>query len=450
MSVAERIRRLLATDSRSRRLLVAAGLYVFAVVILALVVGDRLWEHTPYNHYAHLADAWLHGRQDLANGPPPYAGNNDFALFHGKTYISFPPFPAVLMLPLVALAGSPENFRDAQFIVWLAGLSPAFLFLVLEKLRRTGRSDRTEIENVVWAFLLTFGTVFFFSAVQGTVWFAAHVVCVALMGLYVLFSLDGEHPWLAGLAMACMWMTRPTTLLTTPFFLIEAFLASSSNRNEGFDEMLHTLDRRAFGKRLVAFAVPVALSLGIGSWMNFTRFGNPSPTAFGHEFLTVGWQTRIRTWGLFSYHYLAKNLGVMLTLLPYPPQPKTLGEPLFRVNQHGLALWFTTPFYVWILWPKERSRLFLACVAATLGPLVMNLLYQNSGWSQFGYRFSNDYVVLLFVMLALCKRPMKGWFWVAAVWAVGWNLFGAMSFERAKFANYYFHDGSQSVVYQPD
>ena len=62
---------------------------------------QRLTEHTPFNHYALLADAWLHGRQDLANGAPAYAMDNDFAEFQGKTYISFPPFPAVLMLPFV-------------------------------------------------------------------------------------------------------------------------------------------------------------------------------------------------------------------------------------------------------------------------------------------------------------------------------------------------------------
>jgi hypothetical protein len=30
-----------------------------------------------------------------------------------------------------------ENFRDGQFVVWLAGVGPAVLFLVLEKMRRT-------------------------------------------------------------------------------------------------------------------------------------------------------------------------------------------------------------------------------------------------------------------------------------------------------------------------
>ena len=36
-----------------------------------------------------------------------------------------------------------------------------------------------------------------------------------------------------------------------------------------------------------------------------------------------------------------------------------------------------------------------------VGPMVLVLLYQNSGWRQFGYRFSNDYAVLLFMLIAL-------------------------------------------------
>src|SRR5579863_1035564 len=109
--------------SAARRALLALGVYFVAAGVFAAFAGrDRLSEHTSYNHYALLADAWIHHRQDLAHGPPPYAMNNDFAEFEGKTYISFPPFPAVLMVPFVKLAGSPENFRDGQFVIWLAAL----------------------------------------------------------------------------------------------------------------------------------------------------------------------------------------------------------------------------------------------------------------------------------------------------------------------------------------
>ena len=47
----------------------------------------------------------------------------------------------MLMLPFVWLAGSPEAFRDGQFVIELAGIAPAVLWLVLEKLRRTKDLD---------------------------------------------------------------------------------------------------------------------------------------------------------------------------------------------------------------------------------------------------------------------------------------------------------------------
>ena len=44
-----------------------------------------------------------------------------------------------------------------------------------------------------------------------------------------------------------------------------------------------------------------------------------------------------------------------------------------------------------------------------------------------------------------------GWaFRAAAVWGVVWNLFGAVSFNRAEFAYYYYQDPTQRILYQPD
>src|SRR5690349_3342159 len=65
--------------TRSR---IALGLYVLVTAACFLTVArDRLHSHTPANHFALLADAWLHGRLDLGGPPPPYTGNNDFAFF---------------------------------------------------------------------------------------------------------------------------------------------------------------------------------------------------------------------------------------------------------------------------------------------------------------------------------------------------------------------------------
>ncbi|MGD0524405.1 MAG: hypothetical protein ABSE49_04650 [Polyangiaceae bacterium] len=438
-------------ESRSRRLLLGAFVYLLCTTAYASVAGpDRLLHHTQYNHYALLADAWLHGRQYLANGPPSYAMNNDFVEFQGKTYISFPPLPAMLMLPLVKLSGSAEDFRDGQFIVWLSGLAPAFLFLVLEKLRRTGRAPRTERENVILSLLFAFGTVYFFTAVEGTVWFAAMVVATAASALYVLFALDAERPLLAGAMIGCLYLSRPPSILMALLFALEAIrVAMRSDR---------TIDLRDVARRYVLFALPILAAFAFVAWTNWTRYGRPTPVYFDHEFLTVAWRSRMMRWGMVSYHFLAKNLGVSLTSLPWVAAPDgraAFGAP-FKVNEHGLALWFTTPLYVWLLWPKrfdgEPGRKWLYVVAALSAalPAAMDLMYQNSGWRQFGYRFSNDYAVLLFVLFAVGARPMRWLFASAAAWGVAWNLFGAITFDRGVFDRFYFRDGSQTIVYQPD
>lgn len=513
--------------AKKRRLLIALAIYVVTVVVMMIIAGpQRVREHTPFNHYAQLAAAWLDGHNDLVHGPPAYAQNNDFAFFEGKWFISFPPFPAMLMLPMVALAGSPEEFQDGQFIVWLSGVAPAVLFLVLEKLRRTSRSERSEIENVALSLLFAFGTVYFFTAVQGTVWFAAHVVGAGLLCIYLLFALDASSPLLAGLLLGFMFLTRPTTALTASLFAFEALRVSCK---EGFvtegslaDRLEGTWDRvdkSAFFKRCATFALPVLACLAFASMYNHARFHTYNPNAFGHEYLTVVWQGRMEKWGLFGYHYLSKNLGVALTILPWfppkspgtgtprttlllfslfflvlplfgkPPEAKpaegersleksgkprtnvlaivsTLGvfavvmfvlfgganeaAPSLQINEHGLALWFTTPFYFWLLWPKNKGSLHAIVWVAAIGPIALDLMYQNSGWRQFGYRFSNDYAPLLFVLLAIGGRPLGTMFRAAAAWALAWNLFGAVSFDRSGYDKYYWREGTQKILYQDD
>jgi hypothetical protein len=456
MASDSRLARLMTPGSRSRRVILGLILYVVTTGVFATVAGpERLSQHTQFNHYALLADAWIHGRQDLPTGPPAYTGNNDFAQYvdpdtgQRKTFISFPPFPAVLMLPFVKLSGSAEDFRDGQFMVWLAGISPAVLFLVLEKLRRTGRSGRTEAANVGLSLLFAFGTVYFFTAVQGTVWFAAHVVGADLLALYVLFALDAERPAIAGAFLACAWLTRPPVLLAFPLLALEALRVSCKEGvpSEGSfyaraRATLARLDLPALVKRGAAFAAPILCALAFMSWMNYTRFHTANPTSFGHEHLTVAWHARIAKWGLFSLHYLAKNLGVAFTMLPW-------FRPL-QINEHGLALWFTTPIFVWILWPRSKGWLYATTAISAALPAIMDLLYQNTGWLQFGYRFSNDYSILLFVLVAIGARPLGWLFRAAAAWGVAWNLFGAVSFERAGYQQYYYREGSQTVLYQPD
>jgi hypothetical protein len=435
-------------SARQRALAVAAAVYAVATgVYLLFAAPATLSQHTPYNHFALLAESWLDGRLDLGGPPPAYAGGNDFSSFDGKWYVPFPPFPALLLVPFVWLAGSAEALPDGLVFIAFAGLAPALLFLVLDALSASGRSERSLRENALLALAFAFGSVYFFSAVQGTVWYAAHVVAAALAALYVYAALGARRPLLAGVALAAGMATRTPLAFALPLFLAELVAVCSKGGLAAFREprsALRELDRRRLLVSLGWFALPLTIVVVLTLAHNHARFGDPFEV--GYRYLTVVWRARIEKWGLFDYHYLARNLGVVLTSLPW------LGDARapVRITGHGLALWVTTPLYLWLAFPKRTGTFYFAVLVTALCVALPTLFYQNTGWVQFGYRFSNDYAVFLFVLLALGARRFGVTFVSAAIFAVLVNAFGAATFNREAGARYYYLERTQRVLYEPD
>lgn len=400
---------------------------IFAVcaAVYVAMLDTRLKGPSSQPHFLYQADAFLHGQLAIRADKPPT--DNDWVRHAGKIFVSFPPFPAVVVAPLVAIWG--VKAWDSLFWSVIAGLGPALLYVLLRRMRELGITERTPRDDLLLTTLFAFGSVFFYVAVQGTVWFAAHVVAVPLIALYLLCSLRASHPIWAGLLLGCAFMTRTTTLLLGIFFLFEAW--SSSER-----------DMRALAKKLALFAAPLLVIGLLAMAMNWSRFHDPFE--FGHSLLEIRWRSRIEKWGLFNYHYLGRNLAVMLASLPW----LTSSAPYVMISRHGLALWVTTPQLLHVLWPKRTSLTLVGLNVAAGAVAFVNLLYQNSGWIQFGYRFSLDYAVLLFALLAIGGRRFGKGFIALMVVAIGINLFGAITFDRAH--RYYDKDGSQKVIFQPD
>ena len=64
----------LGRDDRKRRVALALAVYVLCTLVFFLFAKpERLHEHTPFNHFALLAESWLEGRLDLGGPPPAYA-----------------------------------------------------------------------------------------------------------------------------------------------------------------------------------------------------------------------------------------------------------------------------------------------------------------------------------------------------------------------------------------
>jgi hypothetical protein len=428
------------------------ALYAVALAILAATAGNRMARQSSDPHFAFQADAWLHGK--LAIDPPPEKGDDwakvetvlldDGSQVRGRRltskgkkglfrtvggdelatsrirrslgftyYVCFPPVPALLLLPQAAVHGRRAN--DVVPTVLMAALVLPLAFVTLGRLRAAGLSRRTPAEDVWLAACLAFGTVFFFSAVQGRVWFTAHVVGVVLALGYLLGTIEARRPIAAGVCLGLAAMTRTPMAFLFPLFLYEAWRTSAQQGSP---------DLRRFVRLCLRFAVPVAIIAAIGVAYNMARFDQP--TEFGHSYLAVRQQAQMEESGLFSLAYLGRNLAVALALLP-----RLSSEPPFvQIGGHGLALWFTTPILFFLLWPRERGPGHRALWLTVTLVAVPSLVYQNSGWLQFGYRFALDYMPLLIILLAVGGRPLGRPGKALIVIGIAINLFGAVTFAR--------------------
>ena len=434
--------------------------YVLSAAAYLSVAGERLVQPSPYNHFTRLADSWLHGQLDARGGRPPHL--EDWACFDAghrgacppdafwrpqpghRWYVSFPPFPAVLLVPAVAMFGP----HVSAWLVWalLAGLGPAFVFLFLRRLRDENLSGHTPQAEWWLTALFALGSMYFVSAVQGTVWYAAHVVAATLIAIYAWASIGARRPLIAGAALACSLATRPSTVLLGLFFFFEVLRATSTCVGDGVEAWWKgtwpQIDWRRALRRFVVFALPIAIVGTLLAWHNYERFGNIFE--FGHRYLHVKWRPRIERWGLFHYHYLSRNLAVMWASLPWV----TDAAPHIRISRHGLALWFAMPPVLYALWPRHWTPVMKHMAVAAGCVAVMDLLYQNSGWVQFSYRFALDYMVFVIALIAMSGRRFGAFFKTLCIWSIAVHLLGAITFNRAP--RFYDDDPTQQRIFQPD
>jgi hypothetical protein len=431
------------------------ALFAIGFAVFGAMTGRQLFHQSSAPHYVYQADAWLkgqlsidepvtgddwarvetvtlddgttaRGRRMMTQRAFRTTGGDEIPLERIKpgpiqktTYMSFPPLPSLLMLPGAALGGRAAN--DVFPTVLVAALCLPLMLLVLERLGDAGLAARGRQEQLWLVAMFAFGTVFFFSSVIGQVWYTAHVVGVALCLVYAWAAIEARRPIVAGVALGCAAITRPPMAFMFPLFAFEAWRVAGGLEAWRADRKQAL---RALAKKAIPFAAPVVLIAIAAAAYNVARFG--SPGEFGHNYLEVVQQQQMERYGLFSYHYLERQLTVAFTLLPELPGR----APWIQVSGQGLALWVTTPAFLLLLWPREKNALHRTLWITVALVAIPTFFYQNSGWVQFGYRFSLDYTVFLVMLLAIGGRRLG--VPARALIAVGVvvNLLGAYAFAH--------------------
>ena len=422
---------------------IGAGFVLLALVVYVLSNPAR---QNYYNHFVWQAQSFLHLDAAIpwkVPGAPSFQDVMPLAGRPGFGLIPFPPLPAVLLMPLVAIWGTATN--AALFAAVLGALNVGLCWRML--IRITKRRDAAALGTVFYGF----GTVAWYAAMLGSTWFLAHVVASTFLFLAITAALDAERreavagaargvlgfldlgQFVAGFLLGVAALSRLTTILGAPFFV---FVGGGGSWM-----------RRAFSAGLGA-AIPVGMLVVYNLAVTGHVFNPAYDYIARSEYHPPGGQYQAE-WAIEDLRYVPGNAAIML--LQPPEQPANTPDcadvttsgldvlldqdcAAFRPNAIGMSLLLTSPAYLLGV-PALFSGLFRRMVAGAAISIVaiafVNLMHFSQGWVQFGYRFSNDFAPfgMVLVGLALARFGVR-WWSVALVaasvlvnaWGVYWGV----------------------------
>ncbi len=371
---------------------------LLGIGVLASLRGPAL---TDINLYTQQAAAWMTGRLDV---PTAF---EDVAVYQGRYFVPFPPFPSVLLAPLVAIGLSdPLASRMAAVVLVL------LIVLTLTRLARDLGNTRAESTWVVTAFVLGSG-LWMCVAWSPGVWFFAHLTAFAAMALAVREAYGKARGlWLA-FFLGLAFLSRQMSIYSALFFAVSTWEA-----------------HRAQGKKAQRIQLGLFISIFFGSIAiylayNFVRFGSAFESGYGLIPLTEHLEARVARYGLFHLAYVPFNFMHMFL---QGPEILFDGPRMLHpggMSGYGTSLTFASPFVFLALLANPQRRLTIATWFSVAAALTHILLYYNNGWVQVQtQRFSLDFLPLLFPLVVLGARQLTGILPRALfAWSIAWNAF---------------------------
>lgn len=384
-----------------------------SVLLLAALLAVLYWETGPkpvgLDHFAPLADAFLSGRLHITAEMPWLEQVPRPA---GGWYVPYPPVPALLVLPFVAVIG--PAFDTGLVAALVGALNVVLLWWLL------GRIGVGEGTRLLLAAAFGLGTVHWWAAGMGTSWLFAQVVAVAFSLGALGLAVRRERPLLAGLLLGLAAGARLPVGLTLPLYLaLYLGLPFPPRAALPSGERL-----RAAGLLLVGLAVPAALV----ALYNLARFG--SIFDFGYEHIVGVLDEPWYAEGILSLSYVPRHLhAIFVRGFDFVD-----AFPWFRPNWTATSLLLTTPLYLWLVKARSREPIVAWGWLAVALALVPILTHGNVGFTQFGYRFSLDVAPILWLLLGWTFRagtPVEAR--AAAVLGVLVNAYGIWAITGLDF-----------------
>jgi 4-amino-4-deoxy-L-arabinose transferase-like glycosyltransferase len=344
------------------------------------------------NLYVHQASAFIHGHLNIDQNL------QDVAVYKSKFYVPFPPFPAVLLLPLVAVFG--VSSTKVMFVsLILSVLSIFFLLKILKRLE----IDSQYIVWIVAAFFL--GTAYWSSSLRSSsVWFFAHIVAVTCMLVAINEVLWKGRGLLAGLFLGLAFLSRQMSIYAI-FFLLILLIDRSSLKSFKWKV-----------SNLLGFFFSLVLCVSLYLLFNWIRFDNIFNTGYSYIPLPGFLYERVARYGLFSPAYIPFNLLYMFIQGFHVEFSSATYLSSIAMDPFGTSITFASPFVFFAFWAKWKNKLLWGAWISISLMIFHTLLYYNNGYVQANaQRFTLDFLPIIIILVAFSLKSIPETIWKASV-----------------------------------
>lgn len=357
-------------------------LFLFSIVSSFLVITTAAKYNWDYS-LSLLAGQFLHKHISIA--PAKVMPLGDISLYGGRFYLYFGPLPSIILMPFVLIFG--KNFPQ----VFLGIASLMVSFFAVFSISKSFKFNR--IDSLWLSVFFVFSTVLLSSALINISAYQVEVLGVPFILLALNEYFSKKRPVLIGILLGLAIMTRLTLILSVAFFIFEYFQKKFSL------------------KSLLLFLIPVIIFSGVIAGYNYIRFHSFFDTGYTHSVALKSFPlSRNLDYGYMSASHIPANLYSFLLMPPEPLLTDDKGGfvlkfPYLKANPWGMAIWYTSPLFLFLLFKFRKSKYTLSGLLTIFLISVPIFTYFSVGFAQFGYRYALDFLPFLFLILIPSLLP---------------------------------------------
>lgn len=363
-------------------------IFFFIYSLITIIGNDAIFEPSGFHYFNYLADAFLHGQFHFRLDPPSL---HDLIVYNNRVYAYWPPFPAVLLMPFVAIFG--VNFSDVLFNIIIGSINISLFSILLNELKKKDLISLDHIKHGLFVIFFAFGTVYLTMIPLGRVWFTSHIVSIFCILLAYIASIkyDGSKAFIfTGIAVSAAFATRMHLFLIG---IWPAWYLLSRNWHKPPKKLI----------TLIFWGLlPLIITGLLIFYYNYARFGNIFDLGYAYHNMGDLFRDDYLQYGGFNLHYIPINIYYQYITYPFLLKNQ---ENIFM----GGSLFLLSPLFFGAFWAfkdkgKKISNLFLLLtIFITNIPI---LLLMGTGWVQFGPRYTLDFIVPLLILTAI---GIKDW-----------------------------------------